>query len=630
MGLFRRDLPPPQPVRHYRKVPYTRALTASAKTLSPVPSGEKASKPKASAWQAEAWNYYDLVGELHYAATFYGACLSRCYLTPGVVGPDGKIGPAFGDPQTVDGPDGPVELGDAEPEQLHPFARVASDLLLDLRSPVGGQSSILRSFGVNLSVAGEAYLLGVREKDLPTNRWEVLSVDELRAGDREGKYRRIGQATDSKGEDLPDDALIVRVWRPHPRFSTQADSSVRPLLDILEELVILTRGVRATATSRLAGAGVYWVPDEIDYPGNDDEEGDDEDDPFTRDLIKAMMAPIEDRGSAAAVVPMVVRAASDLIGKIRHDDFSRNFDAYPSVALRGEAVQRLAQGLDLPVEIVTGQGGVNHWSAWQIDEQTFKSHIEPMLTLVCDALTVGYLHPALEAMGATPEQITDLVVHFDATELVAHPNRANDAKDAYDRLEVRGATLRTSLGFTDDDAPDEEEVSERIRRAVALRGPGAAVGGGSPGQPAGDPAQGADQVEPGPPGEAAQLAAMIAAATEVAVDRAVERAGARVRGRLNGRQDLRAALERVHNREVGINLGPALVTEIAGTDSLFAGEFTALTRAVQRWAEEVGHPNPSACAMAVFHQAEELATTRFYTQGRSVSPADFLGVVSSG
>lgn len=34
------------------------------------------------------------------------------------------------------------------------------------------------------------------------------------------------------------------------------------------------------------------------------------------------------------------------------------------VDIRDEAIRRLALGLDIPSEILTAQGGMNHWSSW--------------------------------------------------------------------------------------------------------------------------------------------------------------------------------------------------------------------------------------------------------------------------
>lgn len=97
-------------------------------------------------WQREAWQFYDEVGEAWYSANFVGNCTSRCTLTIGVPDSDGHVGPAFDEEgKPLDGMEGAYE---------------ALALVRRLRSKVGGQAQLLRSFGINLSVAGEAHLVG--------------------------------------------------------------------------------------------------------------------------------------------------------------------------------------------------------------------------------------------------------------------------------------------------------------------------------------------------------------------------------------------------------------------------------------------------------------------------------------
>ncbi len=59
-------------------------------------------------------------------------------------------------------------------------------------------------------------------------------------------------------------------------------------------------------------------------------------------------------------------------------------------------------------------------------------------------------------------------MHYDSGELVARPNRAQDAKDAHDRWTISDAALRTATGFSDNDAPDDEELTRRIKIKQAI------------------------------------------------------------------------------------------------------------------------------------------------------------------
>lgn len=611
-----------------------RALTAAAQAIDPT-GAEPGSTAlaKAEAWQRMAWDFYDAIGELWYSANFFGGCLSRVMLTVATKDEEGKIGPAFGDPIMEPDPANPGEEMEVGRELNHPLAEEGMSAVARLRSPIGGQPTIMRLFGVNLAVAGDCYLLGTDEavgtSGGKRRKWEVLSTEEL---------KQEGKKLVRDGKPVPEPYTVVRIWRPHPRRSTKPDSAVRPLLDILEELVLLTRGVRATTTSRLAGAGILLVPHEIDYP-DDEQAGPDGEkvDPLTRDLIAGMTTPIADKASAAAVVPFILRGKAEHLDKVRHLDFTRNFDAYPSTALRNEAIQRFAQGIDLPVEIVTGSGGANHWSAWQVDESTFKSHIEPLLELICDGLTRGYLYPYLETLGHDPVAIEGLVVHYDASELVTHPDQGSDAKEAYDRWELKGSTLRRVLGFSEDDKPDDEELEERAARAPAM---GAATGAPQ-GSGGANPRDGADDVEAGAPaGEAAQRAGAAALAGEilayganVAIERAVDRAGARIKSKANGNAQVRATIGTAANDQVGVLLGPSVVAGIIGGPlgpALFDGEFDAFARVARttlaRW--EVDDPDRLARVLA--SHVEERARDRLFDLRVRVRPEDLAELVTSG
>ena len=230
----------------------------------------------------------------------------------------------------------------------------------------------------------------------------MLSVDELRPKTMKGPggqtlYERI-EAPGAVPKDIPPDALVLRVWQPHPAWGQLADSSVRAVREILEELVLLTRDIRGQALSRLAAAGLLIVPSEIDYADDDNASEDtDEGDAFTRDLIRTLSAAIADKATAAAVTPFVLRAAYDLCDRIRHIEFRRPRDIESSEK-RKETVQRFAQGVDLPVEIVLGHASTTLSNAWQIDETLYKAYVEPKALLLTDA--DSHVSPAVDAEHA--------------------------------------------------------------------------------------------------------------------------------------------------------------------------------------------------------------------------------------
>jgi hypothetical protein len=223
-----RSKPPPAPVRTvriHRSDPMIRqslsSLTSAALVKQPAdtPTSEGTGGGTRQ-WQKEVWDYWDIVGELHAAGSFLGNCMSRIRLTVALPDNDGVPGPAF----------------DEDGLPLHGDAEEALAYLRELQSPIAGVSQVMRAMEVNHFVAGEFYLLGTEEPPAARS-WEVLSVAELRPKTMKGiggktLYERI-EAPGAVPKDIPADALVLRVWQPHPAWSMLADSSVRAVREIL-------------------------------------------------------------------------------------------------------------------------------------------------------------------------------------------------------------------------------------------------------------------------------------------------------------------------------------------------------------------------------------------------------------
>jgi len=341
----------------------------------------------------------------------------------------------------------------------------------------------IRDAALNLAVSGECYLVQIPERrgqGLPET-WDIRSVDEVQV-DQKGAYtiiprREASTLTGQKNAGqliLPKNAFVGRIWRAHPRYSDEADSSLRGLLDLCAELLLLNRTFRATARSRL-NAGALYLPDGLsvagspdpDYPYDDDdatnqdfspEEAADE---FEDQLMDAMTTPIRDEDSASAVVPLIIRGPAELGDKIKQFKFERSFD--PALAQRADRVlERILQGLDVPKDIVTGLANVKYSNALQIDESLYKAHIEPLMLLIADAITVVYLRPYLIANGFDPAQVERICVWYDPSQVATRNDRAADADAGFDRGVISGDAWRRSHGFTEQDAPTPTEVALRL------------------------------------------------------------------------------------------------------------------------------------------------------------------------
>jgi hypothetical protein len=555
-----------------------RALTAAATRMAdPVVKATAAKKPR---WQERAWVYYDTLGEIHYAGEFFGANLGRVRLLA---------------QQRVAGGDWEEVTSGEAAKQLE-----------RIRGPRGDRSEVQGAFGTTMFCVGEGYLVGTQDPEAADREvWEFLSADEFDVKVRDRKAERKRSPTD-KGKVTYDlvtnlegrigegEALAIRMWEPHPRWSDLPVSPLMAVLDACEELRLLPRAVRSRARSRLASAGVLVIPHEITDGGGPapaNAQGMDEDpavDPFLSDLIDNAATAINDEDSAAAAVPIVLRVEGEHADKVQHLNFVDARVAYPETEREMHVIRRIAQGLNLPPEVLLGMADANHWSAWQISEAMWTQHLEPLCVALCANLTAAMVVPVAG---------TEYRVWYDDSDLVTKPDRTGDAKELHDRLAISDAALREAAGWTDEDEPEEDERNRRIGvllkdAKLAIEGevteaptPTPPPAGGLPPPPAGGQP---GTTEPGPPspnGAAVASGAALEAALAVAVARAREAAGAKVVTRLQraGTDRDRTLASSVGRDEVCSRLGPERLAELRlDPAALVKGSASCLTAA--------GHP----------------------------------------
>ncbi len=506
-----------------------RALTAAGRRLPSNPDRTSYSRSERG-WQDQTWRFYDLIGEYRYACDWVGNILSKASL---YVAKDG--------------------------ERIREPAD-AADYVFSLFGGPEAQGQMLRELGIHMTVAGEAYLVGVVVDDVEV--WRVVAATELSA--RAGRYY-------AHSKEIKTDSgkpFLARVWRPHPRKWKDATSPSRAVLPILSELDALTKRIFAEIDSRLAGAGVFFVPSEMSIPTSTTPPENGIEQPSTATLFQdrlseAMMTALSDREDASAMVPIVVTAPGEHIGNVKHQTFWSPLDE-KSIELRTEAIRRLALGLDMPPEVLTGVADVNHWTAWSVEEGAIKAHAEPLLALICDSLTEAYLRPLLLEDGMDVAEASTYTISADTSQMRLRPNRSKEAFELYDRMEIDGDALRRETGFDNGDAPTQAELRDLFLRkvasgsttpelvAAALRALGvpvnAAAGSAPPTEarpspslvdhPDQGPPDGPQQPTQTPPGDDGLLGA-----SEVMVYRALERAGNRLRTRIGG--NLPSAIGRV-------------------------------------------------------------------------------------
>lgn len=402
------------------------------------------------AWQRQSWAYYDLVGEIKHSALLIGSLISRIKVYSAYVG------------HAEDPPASLSSINDIS-EELKEAARKAVDML---GSGPGGVSGLLRDAAINIFIAGEFYLIQHRAPagSYQGDYWKIHSVDEVvlpAQGTKEPIFiKPYENCPRNLYERVHKDAFVARIWRTHPRYSDQADSSLLSLLELLDELLLLSKSSRATIKSRLNN-GILLVPDSISNAYDTDDEFEDaEDQPdFEEEFAAGLMAPIADEGNASAVVPIIIRGPSSELEKIRHISISRTFDD-KHVEQTKNVLDRIISALDIPKESVTGVGSAKYSNASVIEDSLVKNYIEPLILMLADAFTTVYLRPVLRSMGFLESEISRIVIWYDPSAITAKPSRADAADRGLEFGTISKPAWRRAHGFGENDAPTELEIAQ--------------------------------------------------------------------------------------------------------------------------------------------------------------------------
>ncbi|MEC3995169.1 hypothetical protein VSR01_17165 [Actinacidiphila sp. DG2A-62] len=389
--------------------------------------------------QRQAWDCYRAVPEVRSYANWVGNAMSRTILRAGRARSDGTIAAA-------------------------PSSHPATEYVAAIAGGPDGRRQHLREYGRHLAVAGEGWtIVQPRDTALVWHVRSVLEVSNRGAGSLEAKIDGdsvLIPAAPPDGQPLdPQAPVAIRVWDPDPADHLQADSPMLGCLDILEELRLLSAAVRAVALSRLTGRGLLFIPKGARFPTKVGPEGAAEDD-LIDVLMEVASTAIRDPESAAATVPILVELPAEAIAAIQHLKMDSDFDEL-LLKLRQEAIGRIAVGADIPAEILLGQGDVNHWTTWSLQEEAIKLGVEPRLDVVCNAYTTQWLRPLLEADRLPDAE--EWVVWADTSPLRVRTNRAQTAIEVFQAGGINGRALRRETGFTEDDAPDAETAAHARR-----------------------------------------------------------------------------------------------------------------------------------------------------------------------
>lgn len=395
-----------------------------------------------------SWDWYDKIGEIHYAVGRSARIAGYANLRVHKLEKDGSIGE-------------PVTSG------------LAGELGDMLYSPYGGQRGLMERFITLMKVPADSYMIQVPDGSGGFDGIDFLSADEIKTSDITGlrsgmEIDRItlpGQTGDSAfTERLAKADFLGRVWRPSSRYVDMADSPLRTLDVTCELLYLLTLGIRSTLMSRLLSNGVFYVPSEVNEARSTAPNGEPNEfhqNNTLNELIKAAVYASRKPGEALAGLPVFMSGPGEQAANFKHIIMDQLL-AETDMKLRVELIDRILTGLDIQKSQAKGNEDASHWTSWSASDDEIKVAIKPDIEIGCWAITRLFLWKKMQEQNRKPGEIVKHVVWYDLDDATSHTNIAEDARQLRDRILVGPKAARRMNGVPEKDAPTAIEYIQGL------------------------------------------------------------------------------------------------------------------------------------------------------------------------
>ncbi len=401
-------------------------------------------------WQDEAWELFDLVGELGSYVRWRARSCSRVKLVAS------EIDPVTGQPT------GSITEGNDEGRQV-------AAIVHSIAGGPLGQAEFIEQAVTILSVPGEFYtaILITDEGE----RWLALSKQQIKVSQKNpdgitivlpegGEHEFTPRNADGTGRDG-----LFRVWNPHPKMPTQATSPVQANLSPLREIVRTTAKMENADHSRMRNNGLLVIPLEAslpstqaptaaDKPGGGSGGSGDQSPGVAMTLQKLIMdaneASFKNPLSPAAEIPTVIGAPAEHVDKIKHVTFGKDVSE-AEIKKRDSAMLRFARGIDMEPDQLLGLGDTNHWNGHLLADQDVNLHVSPVMKTLGQALWRNVIRPMLikRGIGADKYALT-----MDTSDLTVDPDKSDDVEAAYEAGAITIPAYLKGRGIDPDSAQD--------------------------------------------------------------------------------------------------------------------------------------------------------------------------------
>lgn len=414
MGFFQRFS-----ARMNEPVPSVNTFQATLDQLSQMSYGGRLPSDVAS--EEAAWRFYDSIPELHFGVNTTANVIARMEYTVFQRTPTGLrrvVDPAVLAPVTETFDGGIATAQTTSGEQV-PIQRM-------------GQGPLIRNMALNYMVPGRMFLVWI------AGIWNVYSVDQITinpGGPRE-EGGTVTLETDNGAKTFHARDVKIRPFvRAHPKNPAVCDSPVRALGTTLDTIHVLTNVIRSAGYSRLFWGSILHVSDKFRTPrlkpadavqyGNDY---------FTYMLNEKMKEVIQNINTVPTPIIVSGPDSAEIKQTTVYDDLPENAETLMRLMW-----QRVAVGLDVPAELLTGENMSSHLSRWQVEEAIVKLHGETTGADIATALKLLIFDDIWRDLGYDPSRF---IIKVDASALTRRPLSNLEKLNLFNSVaELTGKTL---------------------------------------------------------------------------------------------------------------------------------------------------------------------------------------------
>lgn len=368
-----------------------------------------------------AWRFYDSIPELHFGVNTTANVIARMDYTvfqrtetglrrvvdPKVLAPVTQV---F---------DGGIASAEDVAGELCPIQRM-------------GQGPLIRAMALNYMVPGRMFLVRI------AGIWNVYSVDQLsiNPGKDDGTGGTVTVETFNGSKTFRSEDVKIRVYtHAHPKNPALWDSPVRALGTTLDTISVLTNVIRSAGYSRLFWGSILHVSDKFRTPrlnpaaavqyGNDY---------FTYMLNEKMKEVLKDTNTVPTPIIVSGPDTAEIKSINVYDDLPANAESLMRLMW-----QRVAVGLDVPAELLTGENMSSHLSRWQVEEAIVKLHGETTGAEIAWALKLLIFDEIWSELGYDASQF---IIKVDAGALTRRPLSNLEKINLFNSVaELTGKTL---------------------------------------------------------------------------------------------------------------------------------------------------------------------------------------------